>query len=447
MGAVMSESYGAQPPTGAGGEDGTGWNPPPMSPQMPPPMPPYPPQHEPQYEPQYPPYPYPPARSRRHPVRTLLAVLLAVVLALAAGIGIGHAYWRQSASPGPSAFPGNPLFPQPQPSGSSGSNGGSNSGSSGVAATVDPELVDIDTTLGYQDVQAAGTGIVLTSSGEVLTNNHVISGATTITATDVGNGRTYTATVVGYDRTLDVAVLKLQNASGLATATLGDSSKVAVGAQVTAIGNAGGVGYTPTAAAGSVTALNQSISANDQLSGTAEQLTGLIQVSADVQPGDSGGPLVDSSGKVVGVDVAGSEASGVQSSGGQTTAGFAIPVDAASTIAQQIEAGTTSSAVHVGPTAFLGVEIGSTGTGTGAGSGGSAGALVEGVIPSTPAAQAGLAQGDVITSFAGSSVSSSAALSALTAQQSPGNKVGIQWTDLTGATHSATVSLASGPAD
>src|SRR5581483_123782 len=91
------------------------------------------------------------------------------------------------------------------------------------AAAVDPGLVIVNTTLGYQATHAAGTGIVLTSDGEVLTNNHVIRGATKITATDLGNGRTYTAKIVGYSVANDVAVLQLQGASGLQTATVGDS--------------------------------------------------------------------------------------------------------------------------------------------------------------------------------------------------------------------------------
>ena len=125
-------------------------------------------------------------------------------------------------------------------------------------------MVDINTTLGYQSEQAAGTGIVLTSSGEILTNNHVIDGATTISATDVGNGKTYSASVVGYDRSSDVAVLQLHNASGLQTASIDNSSNVAVGENVVGVGNAGGTGGTPSVAGGTVTALNQSITASDQ---------------------------------------------------------------------------------------------------------------------------------------------------------------------------------------
>src|SRR6516165_3122558 len=162
--------------------------------------------------------------------------------------------------------------------------------SSEIAKTVDPALVDVVATEGDQGAVAAGTGIVLTSDGTVLTNNHVIRSATSIKVTDVGNGRTYTAKVVGYDASKDVAVIQLQNAHGLRTAALGDSSSVRTGDSVTALGNAGGKGGTPSVASGTVTALNQSITASDELSSASEQLTGLIETNAPIQPGDSGGP-------------------------------------------------------------------------------------------------------------------------------------------------------------
>lgn len=387
-----------------------------------------------------------------------MALLALVAASVAAGVGIGHEVWHSpaSAAAAGSANPSVPNNGQTAPqfgggtgggtSGSGGFGGGTSGGGStaatGVAAKVDPELVDINTTLGYQDVQAAGTGIVLTSNGEILTNNHVIAGATTITATDIGNGRTYTATVVGYDRTGDIAVLQLKNASGLATASLGDSSKVAVGDSVTGIGNAGGTGLTPTAASGSVTGIDQSVTASDEVTGSAEQLSGMIQVNADIQPGDSGGPLVNASGQVIGMDTAGSESSSgsVQQQSG--TQGFAIPIGTALPIVQQVEAGTASTAVHVGATAFIGVEV-STASSAGSGSG----ALVSGVIPNSPAAQAGLAQGDLITSVGGHAVSSPDALTTLMAGQSVGGKVAVSYTDSSGASHTVNLTLASGPAN
>ena len=190
-----------------------------------------------------------------------------------------------------------------------------------VAAKVSPGLVDVNTVLGYQGARAAGTGIVLTSDGEVLTNHHVIAGATSITVTDIGNGKTYNASVVGYDGSHDIAVLKLKDASGLQTANTGNSDKVKLGDQVVGIGNAGGVGGTPSFAAGQVTGLNQAITATDEGGQDPENLTGLIQTDANIQAGDSGGPLANASGEVIGVDTAGSSNNnGGQGQFGQTAA-------------------------------------------------------------------------------------------------------------------------------
>jgi S1-C subfamily serine protease len=322
---------------------------------------------------------------------------------------------------------------------------------------VNPALVDINVSFGYQQTSGAGTGIVLTSNGEILTNNHVIEGATSIRVTDIGNGKTYSATVVGYDATDDVAVIQLQNASGLQTAKIGDSSKVSVGDAVVAIGNAGGAGGTPTAAGGSVTGLNQSITAADELTGKAENLTGLIETNADIQSGDSGGSLVNSSGQVIGMDTAGSQSYALSS---QTSQGYAVPINKALSIVHQIESGTSTSSVHVGPTAFLGLLTSSSGSPGGSpfsggsyspfgnqGSGSSvSGAVVAGVVNGSAAQQAGLSQGDVITSLDGHTINSASDITAVVSSHKPGDRVQIGWTDTAGQTHTATVTLGSGPA-
>jgi S1-C subfamily serine protease len=347
-----------------------------------------------------------------------------------------------------------------------------------IASRVDPALVDVVTTLGYQGGKAAGTGIVLTSDGEVLTNNHVIRGATSIKVTDVGNGRTYTAKVVGYDASKDVAVIKLQNASGLTTANLGDSSSVQTGDAVTALGNAGGKGGTPSVATGAVTALNQSITASDEGSGAnSEQLSGLIETNADIQPGDSGGALVNSYGQVIGMNTAASSGTQFQSESGQSAAqAYAIPIDKAESIADQIEAGQSSSTVHIGATAFLGIESGSSsgsgsgdsgGFGDGSGFGGfgdgsgfgsqgdgsgtngsgtSNGVTISGALSGSPAASAGLTAGDTITSVGGQSVSSADDIQQILVKHHPGDKISVNWVDQNGQSQTATVTLASGPA-
>ena len=330
-----------------------------------------------------------------------------------------------------------------------------------VASRVDPALVDVTSTLGYQQATAKGTGIVLSSDGLILTNNHVINGATSITITDVGNGKTYKATVVGYDESNDIAVLRATGASGLTTASLGNSSTVSAGNSVVALGNAGGVDGTPSVATGTVVALDQSITASDESSGTSEQLTGLIESNAGIQPGDSGGPLVNVHGQVVGVNTAASSGyqfsgpggngggfgfpggtSGGSSGSGSTTQGYTIPINQALSIARQIEAGDASASVHIGTTAFLGIEIDSSQSGSGS----SGGVEIAGARSGTPAASIGLAQGDIITSVAGTAVGSGTSVGQVLAGHHPGDKVSVSWTDVNGQSHTATVTLAAGPA-
>jgi S1-C subfamily serine protease len=403
------------------------------------------------------PPPTPPSLWRR----PLLAGLVVVALAALAGGAVAHLVWPpNSSSPSASGRAGVPVrraFPGLTPS----QNGSSNSAPSGnaaaasgttdsLAAQVDPGLVDINTTTADIGL-GAGTGMVVTSAGEVITNNHVIDGATRITATDVGNGKTYTARVVGYDKTRDVAVLMLVGASGLKTVPLGDSSTLHVGASVVTVGNAGGVGGTPSAAAGSVSALDQAITAADDGAASSERLTGLIEVNGQLQPGDSGGPLVDASGNVVGMDTAASATFSYQSSSGNSN-GFAIPINEVLTIAKQIVAGTASATVHIGPSAgaFLGVLIaplsaaGGLPGGFASGSGGQ-GVFVEDTVPGGPADAAGLMQGDTITALNGRAVNSPSALTALMAKQRTGHSVRLSWLDGAGNAHTSTLRLAAAP--
>jgi len=325
-----------------------------------------------------------------------------------------------------------------------------------IASRVDPALVDVVSTDGYQGATAAGTGIVLSSNGEVLTNNHVIEGATSIKVTDIGNGKTYTATVVGYDASHDVAVIQLQGASGLTTANLGNSSSVQTGDSVTALGNAGGKGGTPSVASGTVTALNQSITASDELSSVSEQLTGLIETNAPIQPGDSGGPLVNSYGQVIGMDTAAGSNYQLQGQSSTATQAYAIPINDAMSIARQIESGTTSADVHIGATAFLGLELGSSNSGSnpfggfgGSGQNGQSdttGVTIAGTVSGSPAANAGLTAGDTITAIGGQSVSSAEDVAHALVKHHPGDSISVSWTDQSGQSHTANLTLASGPA-
>ena len=373
------------------------------------------------------------AASKRGAVAQLLAV--AVVLAVAAALSgalIGHALWARAAQTdtveGPSA---RSTFPPGT------STGPSNAAS--IAAQASPALVDIQAEYAYRGGAGAGTGIVVSSDGRVVTNNHVISGATNIVATDVGNGKTYDVTVVGYDPSEDIAVLQLQGASGLATATIGDASGVLVGDEVVGVGNAGGVGGTPSSAGGTVTALDQSITATDE-SGGSEQLSGLIETNANIQPGDSGGALLDASGEVIGMNTAGSTGFRFQNA---ATAAFAIPIDQVMSTASQIASGKGSATVHVGETAFLGLSVASSDGGYFGG--GSTGVTVGGVVDGQPAAEAGLQAGDTIVAVGGTSVDSRDALSSFMLAHHPGDEVELTWLDGSGGSHTSTVRLASGP--
>ncbi|MCJ1681538.1 S1C family serine protease [Rathayibacter sp. VKM Ac-2928] len=332
----------------------------------------------------------------------------------------------------------------------SGGTGSGTSGSTSTSTATDAVpastaqtagVVTITSDLTYEGATSAGTGVILTSDGMILTNNHVVEGSTSITVTVESTGQAYTARVVGTDKTNDIAVLQLENASGLTPATL-DTDGVAVGDAVTAVGNAKGTGNL-VAAAGTVEALGQSITTQAETGITGEKLTGLIQVDADIVAGDSGGPLVDAAGKVVGIDTA-------ASSGTADITGFAIPISKALDIVATIEAGADTSTVAIGYPAFLGVSLPSgttAGTASGAVSGAStaAGAVIAGVIEGTPAAAAGLVAGDVVTAVDGTAVTSGDALSADLAQREPGESVTLTWTTAAGTSQSATVTLVEGP--
>ena len=301
-------------------------------------------------------------------------------------------------------------------------------------------VVDIDTVLAYQGAEAAGTGMVLTSDGEILTNNHVVAGATSITVTIVSSGERYQATVVGTDVTDDVAVLQLSGASDLTTANFSSSADLAVGDTVTGVGNAGGVGGTPSASVGVVTALNQTITTQAESGAAAETLHGLIETDADIQAGDSGGPLFDENDQVVGIDTA-------AEAGGYTPAGYAIPIASALSIAQQIENGQASETIVIGYPAFLGVQIsGATGTRSPYSTAGTSGALVSGVVTGTPAADAGLVAGDTITAIDSTTIAAPSDVTSALAGHAPGQNITITWVDGSGQANSAVVTLAAGPA-
>jgi S1-C subfamily serine protease len=216
---------------------------------------------------------------------------------------------------------------------------------------------------------------------------------------------------------------------------------VEIGDEVAGIGNALGRGGEPTVASGSVTALNRSITASDP-NGTSEQLTGMIQTDADIQPGTSGGALVDAEGQVVGMITAGNDRT---ASTGGPTIGFAVPIDTALAVVDQIQSGNGSDTVLIGERGYLGVAVKPLDPTTAARLGVSSGALVVGFDTGSPAEAAGMTAPAVIGSIDGQPVPSIDELGPLLHSHVPGDSVTVEWVDASGS-HSASMTLISGPA-
>jgi S1-C subfamily serine protease len=321
--------------------------------------------------------------------------------------------------------------------------------------------------------------MIISSSGLVLTNNHVIDQATTVKAKLVDSGRTYQARILGYDSTDDVALLQLVNASGLATVHFGNSSQVTLGTPVLALGNADGKGGA-TPARGIINALNRSIQASDQGSDSTEDLNHMLQTNAQIQQGDSGGALANAAGQVIGMITAANTAASGQSGQPGGTLGFAIPINTALNIARQIAARQSSSTVYIGLPGFLGVEVAQSNSSnphqhaadeqqSGAGShpgrgnqgcqtGGQpsfvpnqiapagTGALILGILCGTAADSRGLVPGDVIVSVNGQAVTTPGSLTGITAKFHPGDVVAIGWESIHGTKHTTSIRLGPGPA-
>ena len=361
--------------------------------------------------------------------------------------------------------PGNGTTPggnSQSPNTGQGSNGSSQQEASPASAEESTGVVLIDTELGYENAEAAGTGIVLSKDGLVLTNNHVIADSTKIAVTVATTGKTYEASVVGSDSTKDVAVLRLKDASNLQPATI-DEDSVDVGDDVTAVGNSEGQGQLQ-AADGTVTDLGASVTTTAQGSEDSETLNNMIQVQADIVSGDSGGALLDDEGEVVGMNTA-------ASSGSATVTGFAIPIESALSTAESIIDGEQTSTNTIGYPAFLGIGVQQDSQSTQSGQGSqsiqpgdgnsnsqsgqsgqsgstsqTAGAVVAGVYEDTPAAEAGLTAGDTITQIGSTQITDGTALSSAIAEHKPGDTVSMSWTDADGQSHTAEVTLTEGPA-
>lgn len=291
-------------------------------------------------------------------------------------------------------------------------------------------VVVIETTLGYAGGRGEATGIVLTSSGRILTNNHVIRGATTVRVVVPGTGRSYAARVIGYDVTDDVAVLRAGGATNLRTLLSRGTATARIGEIVRAVGNADGTGSL-VKTTGQVTGLGRTITVNND-SGSTVTLHGLIEISAPLRPGDSGGPLLTTAGKLIGMDTAAAASSPGQDV--STIDGYAIPIGRALAIERQIVAGKPSAKVHIGDTAFLGIATASPGV-----------SMIANVVPGSPAERAGLVVGDVITSIAGTKVKTSAQIAGVILSKKPGTRVSIAYRDAKGTRHAVSAVLTTGP--
>jgi S1-C subfamily serine protease len=386
-----------------------------------------------------PPPPAPPvSNSVWHQIAS--AVVIAAVVAAAAGAGIGWSLARTiNAHNGTAQTNNQPITEQPpqpgapiQPAPST----GGRLNTDAIAAKVDPAIVDINTTVGSG--QAAGTGQIITSNGEILTNNHVVDRSTSISVTIAGRSQTYPAHVIGVDPSADIALIQIDGVSGLPTVSFASSSSVKVGDQIVALGNALGQGGTPDVSQGSITAVDQTITASEGGS-KSEQLNGLLQSDATIYPGDSGGPLVNAAGQVVGMITAG-DVQGFRSSA--STVNYAIPSDTLLSVINQIRSGQTSSQIIYGQTGYIGVSVQNLDANTAAqvNVNVSSGALVASVVPSAPAAAAGITRYSVITSVGGTQITNVDDLGNALLAHKPGDRVSITWVNQSGS-HTVTVTL------
>jgi S1-C subfamily serine protease len=359
-----------------------------------------------------------PPRNRKWVAVAIVAALIgggaggaigAVVAGNNNGNGVGNVTIDEgSATPGAAVLSGNVTIPE-------------------LVKKVVPAVVSIDVKSdGNED---EGTGMIVTSNGEVITNNHVIElynqggGSGSITVTEYGQKKAQPATLIGYNTQDDVALLKITNASGLKTVTFGSSAKTEVGDAVVAIGNALGLAAgTPTVTQGIVSALGRSVTAGGE--GTeSENLTNLIQTDAAINPGNSGGPLIDTAGQVIGMNTA--VAGDSEDGSSAQNIGFAIPIAQVETLIPQLEKGgpPSNSGGYIGVdittlTSALRQQYGFTPT---------TGAVILSVVANSPADKAGLQQGDVIVGVDFTNITSAEDLQNAIQKDKAGQKVQVTY--------------------
>jgi S1-C subfamily serine protease len=369
--------------------------------------------------------PAPVATKRRWPL-ALVAGIVALVLA-AGGLNLA-ARTILGAAPSPSSTATTEPQTQPsEPTDNPGRQGGGTTTGNSVAAAQSAGVVLIEAETGSGI--AAGTGMILTADGKVLTNYHVVAGSEKVSVTVADSGNTYTATVVGFDQAKDVALLQLKDASGLTTVTP-DNDQVAVGDAIAAVGNASGGGEL-VKAAGSVTATDQSLTvSSDSPWGSSEDLSGLVETNARAVPGDSGGPMFDAENEVLGMTTAGST---------RERTSYAVPIATALAVVDQIETGQDAGTVRVGPAGYLGIKVADAETGSGTGK------TITQVVPGSPADEVGVVSGSKLTKVGDTTIKASANLATVIRALEPGQQVTIEWTTPSGTHKTATVTLGSSP--
>lgn len=301
-----------------------------------------------------------------------------------------------------------------------------------VAAAMAPAVVSIDEQ-GPQ-ISGTGSGVIIRSDGYILTNNHVVSGAAnggTVTVT-FADGRTSVAHIVGRDPSSDLAVIRVP-VVGLPVARLGSSASLQVGETVLAFGSP--LGLQGTVTSGIVSALHRPVHLSDPTESDTNAVIDAVQTDAPINPGNSGGPLVNTAGQVIGIDSAiatlGSGAGGIpgeSTQSGNIGVGFAIPIDSALLVTNEIIA--TGHAVH----AALGVAA--------TDAPGESGALIHSVLPGSAAAASGLRAGDVVTRFGAFTIINADTLVVAVRHYRPGATVSLTYVR-DGTSHSVTATLGS----
>jgi putative serine protease PepD len=375
----------------------------------------------------------PAAAPKRHTTGARATLIGVAVAALALGAGFGGGLIGSSLSAGTSA-PSSPTTLAPRATGQSASDTSGSTAALGsvqqVAAKVLPSVVSVVALT--EQGEGEGSGVVLTESGLILTNKHVIDGADTLTV-QFNDGTTASASVVGADPTDDLAVIRARGVSGLTPAELGTSSTVAVGQQVVAIGSP--LGLSATVTSGIVSAVNRPVRTESARSQQAQgTVLNAIQTDAAINPGNSGGPLVNMSGQVIGINSAiAAMSSGAGGQAGNIGVGFAIPIDQAYRIAQEII--NTGSASH----AVLGANVTDASDTT---RGITTGAKIAQVVPDSGAEKAGLQAGDVVTKVDSVLIESADALVATIRSAEPGGTISLTYVR-NGQPHTVSVTLGS----